>query len=451
MNKVISEKKLYLVYFLFLFSLLFSYGQESQLLEPYPLQSGRKKTNDFDSNGVIMVDYGGNIGKKYNPVSICQYAHRNYMNYYNTKQKKYRENFFNQVKWLIANQKIKNGMGVWEYNFENKSFNTQPPWISAMAQGLAISVLSEAYSLTKKEIYLTRAQLALECFNKSVEEGGVVSYQPNGDIWYEEVASKEGGKILNGFIFSLAGIADFYWLTGSEEAKFLVEQGLKSLHNHIDKYDYDFVSRYSLLPYNVKWGYNKIHVLQLIWAYSVTRKERFLEYARKFASYDPITYQVKVSSTKNPKYGSHRLNDNYMFYSYWSSDNFPINIDVQFSKLWNIKGIVFFCVSDKTCPKDYFIDLNKDKFIIQNNTSQKIEIKNSEFIRKENSKTYIRKHTFKQMIPTKELSITINSDNGNDNVAIREIQFIASKEKEVEEELENIKKRINEKLKFNIK
>lgn len=435
-----------LLIFLFVFFLIFQFNcdliskKEINLIKPYPLQSRRIIENiPVDSNGVAVVNYGGNLGKRYNPVSICKYAHSLYVNYYHTKDKKYKKSFMIQVKWLVENQKIKNGIGVWEYNFENKSFKATPPWISAMAQGLAISVFSEAYSLTKKDEYIKKAYLALKSFQKSIDQGGVVSYWPNGDIWYEEVATEGGNKILNGFIYSLAGIYDFYKLTDFEEAKRILDKGFKSLNNHIHQYDIGYISRYSLLPYNVHWRYNKIHVLQLIWAYSITENKKFLEYAKIFSSYDPISFNINVSCVVNIKHGPERLNDNYMFNNYWSCKKFPVDIKIKLDEEQDIKGFVFYCFSEEACPKDYTIIFKDgkgiilDEFKILDNKHESIEIKNSKFVRTKDS-TYVRVHNFcDKLITSRNIVISIKTDNGNNNVALREIAFIANKDKEIKE------------------
>lgn len=416
------------------------------LLKPFPLQSKNLRVSQnrsFDIKGVVRINYGGTIGTRYNPVAICQWAHKNYINYFRTRDEKFKNVFMNQVDWLVESQKIKESIGVWEYDFENKRFRATPPWISAMAQGLAISVLGEAYSLTKNEMYLERAYLALQSFKKNVNEGGVISYWPNGDIWYEEVASEDAKKTLNGFIFSLAGVADFYKLTGSAEAKEIVEKGLISLYNHIHEYDFGFVSRYSLGSANISWKYNSIHVLQLLWAYSVTRDRKFLEYAEKFASYDPLPFKVTASCTNNKKHESSCLYDGYMFKNYWSCRRFPVTLNIGFyQKEKDLKNIVFFCPSEQTCPKDYTISLRNKKgklkgtFSILENECENLEIQCIELLG-----SYIRIHTFNEHISSFHVDIDINSDNGNNNVAMREIVFIASKSEKIEKKLKIIMKR----------
>ena len=195
--------KTYLVILLLFFTLVFQYKHSDsegtqnhcKCLKPFPLQSGNLKIGGkrvLDKNGILMINYGEQRGKIYNPVSISQYANSLYYLYCSSLNNSYRKKFLKQAQWLIENQVAKDNMGVWYYKFRNNAFGAKPPWISAMAQGLALSVLSEAYCMTRNLNFLEKAKLALNAFTKSVQDGGVVSHWPNGDLWFEEVAKPRG-------------------------------------------------------------------------------------------------------------------------------------------------------------------------------------------------------------------------------------------------------------------
>jgi hypothetical protein len=402
----------------------------------------------LDENDILMINYGGKRGKVYNPVSICQYATSLYHLICTQNELKHREKFLKQVKWLIENQKVVNGTGVWYYNFENAAFNAKPPWISAMAQGLSLSVLSEGYCISGNENYLKHAKLALNSFTKSIEKGGVVSRWPNGDVWYEEVASKDGSKILNGFIFSLAGIYDYYQITKEKKAQTILKNGLMSLNNHIEEYDLGFISRYSLLPNNVDWNYNRIHVYQLLWAGLIMKSQnRLHNYAAKFLSYDPIPYSVKVSSYNNSKFGPERLNDQFMFWNYWSSRKFPAEINIEFKLTQELLGLVFYAPNKASSPSKYHIKLlgqNRDilkEYKIENNKCSGMKIKNKLF-RRTKDETFITIHSLNNKVKVQYVKITIENAFNNGTVALREISFITDKKKQLDEYLSIIKERI---------
>jgi hypothetical protein len=83
-----------------------------------------------------------------------------------------------------------------------------PPWISAMTQGMGISVLVRAYAATCRPGYLRRARLALLPLTRPVTTGGVTSMW-RGAPWYEEYPSSTSSQhVLNGFEFTLIGLHD---------------------------------------------------------------------------------------------------------------------------------------------------------------------------------------------------------------------------------------------------
>lgn len=452
MIKIKIVTPIFLTILLLLMSVVFIHAKEPLLtLKPFPLQDGSMRSFDGrpkDKDGIVMIDYGHPRGVQYSPVGICQFAHKCYIKYYNREGGQWKELFLKHADWLVSHQKIREDFGVWEYHFDN-NFGAKAPWISGMAQGLGISVLSEAYVLTGKEKYLDCARRVLGSFEREVNHGGVVSKWGNGDIWYEEIATTRGKKTLNGFIFSLAGLCDYFQLTGDPRARRIIEKGFISLRNHISEYDLGFGSRYSLLEGNVKWGYHKIHCIQLVWAYLVTEDEKFLEYARRFLSYDPIKFDISVSCTKDlALHGPSRLNDHRMFWSYWSCDSFPVEIELIFGQKQNVEGLVFFSLSEKTAARTYLFEIVGEGGSIvkavKDNKSEDTLIKDSVVNTRSKGKkrkTHVRIHNFDSKVPCKALKIKVLSDNGNMNLALREIQVITEKNTEVSKYIQILKNR----------
>ena len=264
----------------------------------------------------------------------------------------------------------------------------------------------------------------------------------------KKLPSPGGNKILNGFIFSLAGIYDYYKVTHEIRAKKILEAGLISLNNHISDYDLEFTSRYSLLPNNIDWNYNKIHVNQLLWAGLImNQKNRLHEYAAKFLNYDPISYNVKVNSFKNRNFGPDRLNDKFMFWKYWSAGKFPIKIRIDLNRPHEILGIVFYSPSINSMPNNYSINiLNSDnklliEYDIKNESSNGMKIISKKFIRSDDE-TLIRIHSFDKKIEAEYIEITIDKVLNPKTIALREISFITDKKMQLDKYLEQIKKRI---------
>lgn len=209
----------------------------------------------FDQEGIPLRNYGGKIGTQYQPVGIAHYALGNYELYLQTSDVKYKKTFLRQANWLCKNLAIRkisvdSVFGVWEYKFDLDSYLLKAPWPSAMSQGEGISVLLRAYQLTNDEKYLKCAKLALESFEVSLKKGGVRYEDNRGFVWYEEYPADPPPHVLNGLIFALFGLYEFYKVTDDSEALNLFNQGIQTLEANLYLYDLGFWSSYSLLPYN---------------------------------------------------------------------------------------------------------------------------------------------------------------------------------------------------------
>lgn len=163
----------------------------------------------------------------YNPVSISQYGLRSWRMWKCSGSKVHKEDFIASADWLVENIEIKkNGImggkyGIWLYEFDfclhgvcKEEETMKSPWISGMAQGRAISVLSRAYKATKELKYLKTATLGMNAF-LNVYDGqkknkNWITYidRENKNIWIEEypmqeIRSKNNVNFtLNGFNFA---------------------------------------------------------------------------------------------------------------------------------------------------------------------------------------------------------------------------------------------------------
>jgi heparosan-N-sulfate-glucuronate 5-epimerase len=135
--------------------------------------------------------------------------------------------------WLAGRQRADGG---WEYlfDFNAAGLPMRAPWISAMAQGMGISVLVRAYDLTHRRGYLRVARRALRPFMRRVADGGVTSHW-DGLPWYEEYPGSESQHVLNGYEFALIGLHDL--APRSAPAGRLWRAGIRSLAARISVFD----------------------------------------------------------------------------------------------------------------------------------------------------------------------------------------------------------------------
>ena len=242
----------------------------------------------FDSEGVPLVNYGYPIGVQYNPVTVSQYALANYHMYLATGNSSFRETFLAQANWLVKNASQKSNFSVWEYKFKWDTYGCTSPWVSGMAQGQGVSVLTRAYFLTGNSTYLDIAQTAINSFEVEINAGGVRYTDSSGSVWYEEYADvgAPSSKVLNGFIFALLGLYEYSFVTNSSQGYTLFSQGVQTLEVNVHRYDTGSWSCYDLLyRFPVSSGYHQLHAEQLMTLYKLTGEQVFEEYSNRFFSY----------------------------------------------------------------------------------------------------------------------------------------------------------------------
>ena len=182
-------------------------------------------------NGVAKVDYRytatPDLGLQDNPVTAAQVALQEW-SYGN------RQPVLDTADWLLARQRAD---GAWTYSFAFNALGVpmDPPWISALAQGQAISVLVRAHTATCDQRYLDAAELALQPLTRPVADDGVAA-DWDGVLWLEEYPGENSQHVLNGFEFTLIGLHDL--ADRSALAHDLWEQGVASLAAKIGVYDY---------------------------------------------------------------------------------------------------------------------------------------------------------------------------------------------------------------------
>lgn len=266
--------------------------KKPERLERYYLDFASKADypNDFDGKGVPLYQYP-NESRIYQPIVIGQYALGLYERLFqsNFNDSKYRSEFLKQADWFVSNAvPIKSGLG-WYLNYDIPEYGLKRPWISALAQGEIISVLTRAYLLTQNEQYLFTARKAAFFFELPVDEGGLLNYFNNVQVFEEYPSRIRTVGVFNGLMFSLFGIFDLSLVTGEYQYNEMYFQGINSVKKLFPFYDTGYWSSYYLFDYPQKYissyTYHCIMIEQLN-AHSVLSGEKVLsDYAEKWKNY----------------------------------------------------------------------------------------------------------------------------------------------------------------------
>jgi hypothetical protein len=245
----------------------------------------------FDSGGIPLLDYHGRIGRQYNPIAIAQWGLGNYNLAKGNAGPDHRPKFINAADWLCHNlERNRFGVWVWNHHFDWEYRQClKAPWYSALAQAQGISLLVRAHRETGDTGYLDGAQRAFSSLLLPIEKGGVQFVDERGDVWLEEYLVSPPTHILNGFIWALWGVYDYYLATGDLSAHDLFYRCAQTLVRNLESYDLRYWSLYELsvarLPMVASPFYHRLHVVQLRILSHLTGVSQFARVADTWEGY----------------------------------------------------------------------------------------------------------------------------------------------------------------------
>jgi hypothetical protein len=253
----------------------------------------------LDDDGFPMVKHGEDFF--YSPVTVLEYALAAYDR--------------DPDKFIPTCEKILRMQGTdgafrYPYVYRHYLMNTdfEPGWVSGMAQGQALSVYARAYARTKDPKWLAAGNSALRFLQVKMPDGPMTDLSTldpslSNYIFFAEYPTNPPVYTLNGYMFVLLGLYDWWKIAGSDEAGRLFSSGMDTLESILPYYDIETFSTYDLgyithaLPKSqdgkqpeqvkphVNASYHAIHIAQLMALYSVTDEEALKEYADRWLSY----------------------------------------------------------------------------------------------------------------------------------------------------------------------
>lgn len=248
----------------------------------------------------------------YYPISIGQFGLAVFNSYIKTNSEEKKNHFMRIADWFYENRIEDEKLGVyWLTDIPKPEYKITRPWKSAFTQSRAISILLRAWQLTNEQKYFETASRSLIPFNVSIADNGAAVFTQHGKF-YEEYAASEPTMVLDGHIFSLLGLYDFYRAVPGDVdhqnktfAKQLFDEGVESLIYLLPEYDLNFWLRFNLCrmthypevdPCTI--GYLRLVVLQLKLLHNITKKDQLLMFHKKFNGYDKLKNILRMYPLK---------------------------------------------------------------------------------------------------------------------------------------------------------
>ena len=261
------------------------------MLSRYMVDYTKKRVLLLDRQGIPLFDpksirLGG--GPLYHPVLTIQYGLAHHDRALDGDRGA-EEIFLTCARWVEehASEEALGRFLVWPYAFPLRTPPVRPPWISGMAQGQALSLLTRAFQETQSTRTAEVARRAARSFCYSIREGGVVSVTNSGAFFIEEVAHAPAIHILNGCLYGLFGLYEYLQVFDDADLQPVLEKCLEGVDEVLPLFDMGWWSSYSLgLRWNVATHYyHDVHIRQLKHLAVLLDRPQFDLYAQRWEAY----------------------------------------------------------------------------------------------------------------------------------------------------------------------
>ena len=234
-----------------------------------------------DDQEVIVFIREGN--EYYHPVHIAQKILRFLDSYTQTNNPKYLDRAELFVQKLIEVSFESKDAIYFPYNFDFPLHRVEEekmiaPWYSGMAQGQALSAFVRLYKITEENEYLEASEKIARSFTyfKGENEPWTVYVDRTGYLWIEEYPMEVPTHALNGFIFGIYGLYDYYLIKKDIVSKQLLQASITTVHQYISEFRNEGdISFYCLKHKAQSAKYHRIHIHQLATLYKITGDDYF--------------------------------------------------------------------------------------------------------------------------------------------------------------------------------
>jgi hypothetical protein len=245
-----------------------------------------------DSAGILMKEYNGEIF--YNPVQIAQRALFFLSTYQITNDIIYLDWAEKYALKLIElsdriNQSL---MFPYEFDFPLHGYNDfvmKAPWYSGMAQGQVLSLFSKLFSITNDNRYMEYSQQTFNSFfiefdGFNNDNNWISAIDSAGYLWIEEYPFSPVNFTLNGFLFSIIGVHDFYKIKPEKDVYDLLNAVLTTAKYNLPKFrSVNDISYYCIAHKVQAKKYHFIHIEQIDYLYKMTNDDEFKNQSRFFS------------------------------------------------------------------------------------------------------------------------------------------------------------------------
>ncbi|OIU86621.1 cell wall-binding repeat-containing protein [Microbacterium sp. AR7-10] len=274
----------------------------------------------LDSTGLRVLNMGPGGSRVDHPVAFAQYGMSALAEYQKTGERVWFDRAKRHAERLVQIRTERDGAWFYPYLFDWAStFSSYTaPWWSGMAQGEALSLFVRMYEQTGDEKWRTAADRTWQSLNLPESRTEPWARLMVGDtLWIEEYAGRDGAKpmrVLNGHIFALFGVYDYWKMTKDAEVLRYLDGAAASVLEVMPKIRVpNGVSYYCwqsgcFVPRWQHKTYHPIHSWQLDTLARLTGDQRFANWAATLRKdWSPTSSRALLAPVEEPLAPSEEL------------------------------------------------------------------------------------------------------------------------------------------------
>ncbi|MEU4479676.1 D-glucuronyl C5-epimerase family protein [Micromonospora sp. NPDC023966] len=261
--------------------------------EPAPLVDA----GQHDDQGVRMFKKDDKLWD--HPVAQAQWALRNLTSWEATNDRRYLDRAIANAQRNLDRRVESRGAWWYPYEFDLTRCKGRPvikaTWYSGMSQGQLLSVFVRLFEETGDAKWKEAADKTFLSLTLPPDEKApwAVWTDPDGYLWLEEYPESDalrGERVMNGHIFSMFGVYDYWRITKDSRAVTIFDGAASTVRRYLPSKIRveDWASRYSIKCTHNHVKYHQVHTRQTLSLYGVTHAPAFAELAYNLRSDYPV-------------------------------------------------------------------------------------------------------------------------------------------------------------------